>query len=115
MNNKSNNLRATVCKYSKTPDLIDFVEVVVHTGEGEIIDFRVWESDPDMGSSTDDEIVAFTSRYGVTEIRTVPEVLVPVAACGCCGERLHAMITDDASVMPKTSLFFARYQHQFEG
>lgn len=114
MNSKSKSLRATVCKYGTTPDLIDFVEAVVHTGEGEIIDFRVWESDQDMDASTD-EIVAFTSGYGVTEIRTVPEVLVPVAACGCCGERLHAMITDDASAMAKTSLFFARYQHQFEG
>lgn len=86
-------LRMTTCAYGKRPDAIDFVEAVVHTGKGEVVDAKVWTAAQSVDAVTD-EVVDFAQAHGVSEIRTISEV-APPETCACCGERLHTIVTDD--------------------
>jgi hypothetical protein len=83
----------TVCAYGKDPDIIKFVEAVVHTGKGEIVDSKVWGGEEDVDAATD-EVVALAQEHGISEIRQVSEVMSP-ETCDCCGERTHRIITDE--------------------
>jgi len=87
-------LRATLTMYGDPAlERIDFTEVVIHTGSGRIIESRTWTSDCDLDQATD-EMLAFSVRHGVKELREVDAILVP-EVCPDCGERTHRIVTDD--------------------
>jgi len=86
------NLRATVTMYGDDPELIDFVEVVIHSGDGKVVAVRTWDSDRDVERATD-EMMSFVGEYGVTEIRQVDAVLKP-EFCPDCGQRTYRIVTD---------------------
>ena len=89
-------LRMTLCAYGDSPDALQLVEAVVHTGEGEIVECRTWEGieSTDAIDAATDDIMSLAQQYGVHEIRQVSEVLSP-EACSHCGERIHTIVTDE--------------------
>ncbi len=88
-------LKATVAYYG-TEEEIHSVEAVVHRPDGTKVDSRLWISDDfDVPEEMiPDEVIKFTSLYGVKKIHSLDDVL-PIESCPCCGERTSSGVTDD--------------------